>query len=129
MRDSPNRTALHAAAIVWIITWFIARLWIQRLAFGSPVVWVATALPVLPFVAFLLLLMRSIGSSDELERRIHLEALAVAFPLAMLLIMVLGLLETGIALDRQDWSYRHVWAFFPVLYLLGVMVARRRYGQ
>jgi hypothetical protein len=64
---------------------------------------------------------------DELHRRVHLEALAIAFPLTMLLLMVLGLVELVIPLSPDDWSYRHVWQFLPLFYFLGLALTWRRY--
>jgi hypothetical protein len=102
-------------------------------ALGQPQVtgtWrvVAAALPVGPFALFLFALSRAIRGLDELERRIQLEALALAFPLTMLLLMALGLFELAMPLSRDDWSYRHVWAMLPVLYATGLALARRRYS-
>ena len=65
---------------------------------------------------------------DELERRIHLEALAVAFPLGILLLMTLGLLQRAITLKFEDWSYGHVWPFMFLFYFVGLALARRRYA-
>lgn len=64
---------------------------------------------------------------DELERKIQLEALALAYPLAMLLIFTLGLLELAIPLSKEDWSYRHIWAMMPVLYFGSIAFVRRKY--
>ena len=80
------------------------------------------------FGAFLFQFIRSLRSADELERRIQLEALAVAFPLGLLLLTTLGLAERAIELNFQDWSYNHVWPYFVIFYLLGVFIARRRYA-
>ena len=63
----------------------------------------------------------------ELERRIHLEALAIAFPLATVLLLTLGLLDLAITLPGEDWSYRHVWYWLPILYAAGLTIAKRRY--
>ena len=75
----------------------------------------------------LLGLNRGVRQLDELEQRIQLEALAFAFPLAMILLLTLGLLEIAIQLPPEDLSYRHVWAMLPVLYFIGLIVANRRY--
>jgi hypothetical protein len=120
---------LGGAALLWFLSYFGARGVIESVAFGSVWVYVAAWTPALPFALLLWLLIRGIREADELERRIHLEALVVAFPLTMLMLMVLGLLEIGIELDRENWGYRHVWAFLPVLYIVGIILARRRYGQ
>lgn len=71
--------------------------------------------------------MRSVRAADEFERRIHFEALAVAFPLAILLLMTLALMQRAVELTFEDWSYAHVWIYLPVFYLLALVLARRRY--
>jgi hypothetical protein len=64
---------------------------------------------------------------DEMQRRIHLEALAIAYPLATLLLMTLGLLQRAVELPFEDWSYAHVWIYLPIFYFLGVAFTARRY--
>ena len=83
--------------------------------------------PILPFAIFLVLMIGGIRQMDELHRKVHLEALAIAFPLAMLLLMLLGLLQLAIPLSPDDWSYRHVWFFLPMFYFLGLAFTWRRY--
>jgi hypothetical protein len=121
--------ALGGAGLGWFLSYVGARAVIESVAFGSGWVYVAAWLPAIPFVVVMVLLVRGIRGLDELERRIHLEALVVAFPLTMLVLMVLGLFELGLDLDRQNWGYRHVWAFLPVFYIGGLVLARLRYGQ
>jgi hypothetical protein len=97
---------------------------------GVPV-WarIAAALAPIPLAgAALLTILRGARELDELEQRIQLEGLAFAFVMALLLIMTLGLLELAITLNRDDWSYRHVWAMLPLFYLVGIVLARRRYA-
>ena len=55
----------------------------------------------------------------------HLEALAIAYPLAILMLVTLGFLQLAIDLSPEDWSYRHIWAFLPALYFLGLTIAWR----
>jgi hypothetical protein len=88
---------------------------------------VMALLPVAVFVWILLQIVAGIRQLDELERRIQLEALAVAYPCALVLMMMLGVLQRVIYLSPQDWSYRHVWPFFVLFYLGGLALARRRY--
>ena len=85
-------------------------------------------MPVPAFVWFLAAQNRIVRAGlDELEQRIQLEALAIAFPCSLALIMMLGLLQRVIQLNPNDWSYRHVWPMMVALYFLGVVIARRRY--
>ncbi|HEY7617461.1 MAG TPA: hypothetical protein VH744_11705, partial [Terriglobales bacterium] len=54
---------------------------------------VMALLPVAVFVWILLQIVAGIRQLDELERRIQLEALAVAYPCALVLMMMLGVLQ------------------------------------
>lgn len=84
--------------------------------------------PAPAFVWFLAAQTRIVRAGlDELEQRIQLEALAIAFPCSLALIMMLGLLQRVTQLNPNDWSYRHVWPIMVALYFLGVVVARWRY--
>jgi hypothetical protein len=86
------------------------------------------ALAPTPLFAWVLwTIARGVAAMDELQRRIQLEALAFAFPVTLLLVMTLGLLEIAIGLNPNDWSYRHVWPMLFVLYLAGLGRAKRRY--
>jgi hypothetical protein len=84
--------------------------------------------PVPLFSIFVWSFVRSVRRADELERRIQLEALAIAFPLGLLLLTTLGLVQRAVELDFQDWSYNHVWPMFAVFYLAGNVIARKRYA-
>ena len=119
---------LLPATLLWVVTYLLA-LWVLRHgALAEPSLRFALALaPVAPFVFFLVTLVRHVTTLDELARRVHLEALAIAFPLAMALLMALGLVEIAVGLPRDDWSYRHTWTFLPLFYAVGLAVAWRRY--
>ena len=119
--------ALPFAAGLWILCYFTARGLLELRHLGPGLRIGAALLPVVPFAWFLWTFIGHIRAADELERRIHLEALAVAFPVTMLLLMTLGLLQLATTLSMDDWGYRHVWAFLPAFYLGGLALARRRY--
>ena len=127
-----DQTPFFARPALWVGAWFIA--WIgARFVLESPSVpvWarVIAALAPAPLAGVALLaILRGARELDELERRIQLEALAFAFVLTLLFIMTLGLMELAIPLNRDDWSYRHVWAMLPPLYFAGLALARRRYA-
>jgi len=121
------------AAIVWGVVWFLsyfgARVALERMnegADGYGRLGVAIV-PIIPFALFLWYFIRGLRESDELERKIQLEALAIAFPLAVLLLMILALVELAHPLNPNDWSYRHVWPFLPAFWFAGLTIARRKY--
>ena len=132
----PAKSAISATPVLsrpgpwvaaWFVTWIAARAVLES---GAPTwVRVVAALAPTPVAAIALLaILRGARDLDELEKRIQLEALAFAFVLAVLFLMTLGLLELAVTLNRDDWSYRHVWAMLPLLYFGGLVLARRRYA-
>ena len=129
---TPATTPLFAKPVVWGVAWFAT--WIgARIVLENPAIptWAKITLALAPTPlagAALLTILREARELDELEKRIQLEALAFAFVLTLLLIMTLGLMELAVTLNRDDWSYRHVWAMLPPLYFAGLVLARRRYS-
>ena len=79
------------------------------------------------FGLFIAAEIRLLSRLDELERRIQLEALAIAYPTAILLVFTLGVLErAGIAV----WGFqrlRDVWPLVALPYVIGLAIATRRY--
>ena len=116
-----------APIFIWAALYLSARGLLEIESLGW---WSRAAIAVVPVPAFVWVLWsvsKGIAQMDELERRIQLEALAFAFPVTMLLVMTLGLLELAIGLNKDDWSYRHVWPMLMVFYFAGLMRAKRRY--
>ena len=127
-----DKAALVSVAL-WVLTYFAARFVLDAdgtglLARGSVGALLVALAPIPPFTAALWFMIRGIAGADELERRVHLEALAVAFPLSVLMLMVLGLLDLAIDLNPADWSYRHLWPIMAMFWFLGLALARRRYS-
>lgn len=130
MSSHPKATGRTTLGLVvaWLATYAVARGVLERPDLSDAVRVAVALLPIPFFAAFLWRAIAHIREADEFERRIHLEALAVAYPLVMLLLMTLGLLERAIKLNFQDWSYLHVWYFLPIFYLAGLALARQRYS-
>lgn len=126
-RSQTNRTL--GVLIFWGASYIAARAALDvELQLGPTWLRVAAALfPVIPTAFALWAIAAALRESDELQRRVHLEALAIAYPLAILLLMTLGLLELAVGLKPEDWSYRHVWIYLPIFYFLGLFIAWRRY--
>lgn len=124
--NSPKRNTL-AVGIAWFVAYWGARFVLENpdLAVGLKVA--AALIPVPIFALFLLLFIRMIRTMDELERRIQLEALAIAYPLTVLLLMTLGLLQRAVHLKFEDWSYAHVWHYVVIFYFLSIPWVARRY--
>lgn len=132
-RATPNESRTGRAALTWGIIWMVSYFgaraaleWMGNAQPAGPRLAVAL-IPIVPFVAFIWKFISSMRQADELERRIQLEALAIAFPLATVLLMILALVQLAMPLNPDDWSYRHVWYFLPIFWLGGLSIARRRY--
>ena len=131
----PASSAPRSGAIVLgtLVAWFVlsfgVRLTLEALPDLRDGARLALALAPTPvFALFMWLFVSGLRQADEMERRIQLEALAVAFPLGLLLLTTLALVQRAVELNFQDWSYNHVWPFFVVFYLFGLALARRRYA-
>ena len=126
---TPRGTTVLALLIGWLVLYFGVRLVLEAGPDLGGNARLALALVPMPvFAAFLVQSIRALRGADELERRIQLEALAVAFPLGMLLLTTLGLVQRAVELPFEDWSFNHVWPQFVLFYLIGLFLARRRYA-
>jgi hypothetical protein len=125
-RSNPGR--LISAAAISIVTYFAARAMLEMDSLAPAWRVMAAVVPVPFFVWVLYEILRSARHLDELQRRMHLEALAFAYPLLLTLLMLLGLLELAVPLNPDNWSYRHVWQMQGIIYLIGLILAYRRYG-
>jgi hypothetical protein len=115
-------------ATVWVITFLGARFVLDRDLDLPTWAKVGAALaPVIPTALFLRAVVLGVRDLDELHRRVHLEALVVAYPVTMLFLMTLGLLDLAIELPPEDWGYRHVWPYLVIFYIVGLAISWRRY--
>lgn len=65
---------------------------------------------------------------DEVQIKIQMEAVVLAFALGLLLVMTLGLIDLFIVLNPEDWSYRFLVPIFIAFYFLGLFIAKRKYN-
>ncbi len=119
--------ALWIAGVVWLLAFIAARGALETMPPDNPLKVLVAVLPVVPAAIFVWCFVSVLRGLDELQRRVHLEALAIAYPLATLFLWTLGLLELAIDLSSEDWSYRHIWSFLPMFYFIGLAIAWRRY--
>jgi|SRR5687767_2267482 len=116
------------AGIGWFLSYVAVRAAVQSpQPFSRSALIAIVLLPVIPAAFFLFFFIRDMRRKDELERRIQLEALALAYPLILLLLLTLGLLDLVIDLNPEDWSYRHLGPFVILFYVIGLWFSTRRY--
>ena len=114
------------------ISWFLSDIAVRALVesperFPRSILIAIVLVPVIPAALFLYLFITDMRREDELQRRIQLEALALAYPLVLLLLLTLGSLDRVIDLDPENWSYRHLGPFVILFYVLGLWISTRRY--
>jgi hypothetical protein len=107
MPEQPSRSLPEGAVIIilgllWIVMYFGVRLLLEANPGLAPGLRLGLAFSPTPlFALFLWRFIAGVRSADELERRIQLEALAVAFPLGLLLLTTLGLVQRAVELSSS----------------------------
>jgi len=86
---------------------------------------IIAVVPVVPTLLGLVAILRAVRRMDELERRIHFEAVAFAFAATALLTFTYGLLEN---VDFPRVSLTWILPLMVALWGLGQALARRRYA-
>jgi hypothetical protein len=84
-------------------------------------------IPVLAFALFIYSIIKGVSSMDEVQIRVQMEAVIIAFSLGLLTLMTLGLLDLVITLKKEDWGHRHLVPYFFLFYLIGLIVSKRKY--
>jgi hypothetical protein len=123
----PGKWTVILTGFTWTLVYLLARGILDNVQLSEGLRVVVALTPVIPFTLFLVFILAGIRHMDELHRQVQLEALAIAFPLAMFLFMLLGMLELAVPLSPLDWSYRHTWSYLPLFYFIGLAIAWRRY--
>lgn len=128
--NSPAPTHAAPAVLVvagaWILSYFVARYLLDTWPQAQQWEFAIVSLPVCAFFWLVWAVQRGIRGADELERRIHLEALAMAFLTTMLAMMGLGLLEeTPRGVIALPW--RHLWLALLPLYGVCYAIAAWHY--
>ena len=113
--------------LLFVVAYFGARGGLEKVEPGSLAALGLALLPV-PFFALLIYgYVRAVRGMDELARRIQLEGLAFAFPIALLIVFTAGLLDLAGFHGSQDWDLPRLWPLMLLPYWGGIALAQRRY--
>jgi len=111
---------LLAAAIDAGAFWVLGRIELGNVAR------IAVALTPLPAdIALIVLVLRRIRRLDEFQKRVHFEAVTVAFLSTGVAVFVYGYLERAHAVGPLNAGL--VWAFMLLFYALGYLIAASHY--
>ena len=113
-------------AILWIASYTCSILTLKSFNLPVEVGLVLTIVTILAFSVFIYKYYRSIFFMDEVQIKIQMEAIVIAFSLGLMLLMTLGLLDLFITLNK-DWSYRHIVPLFATFYFTGLYISKRKY--
>jgi hypothetical protein len=100
--------------------------WLLEAHALSPALRLLVALvPVPVFTGFIVSEIQVLRRLDELQKRIQLEALAIAFPAGIILAIAVEYLQKAGFLT--EWTFGDVWPYMALLYLPAYLIARGRY--
>jgi len=123
-----SRRSLLVVPLLFVLAYFGARGGLENVEPGSGAALALALLPV-PFFALLIFFyVRAVRGMDELGRRIQLEGLAFAFPIALLIVFTAGLLDLAGFHGSQDWDLPRLWPLMLLPYWGGIALAQRRYA-
>lgn len=125
--DKTGWAILITSIVLFVGTWAVARGLLKQNDLSQTVRVILALLPIAPFAWMLWKFISGITSLDELQKKIQLEALAIAYPVMMVFLMTLGLLDIAIGLSYENFGLKHLWYYMPLFYFLGVFIATRRY--
>lgn len=87
---------------------------------------IAVALSPVPLkIAVIALILRAIRQLDEFQKRVHFEAVTVAFLSTGVAVFVYGYLQKAQAVGPLDLG--RVWTFMLLFYAIGVFIAKKHY--
>jgi hypothetical protein len=117
-----RKEGLFALAL-YTVTLFISISLIEKYHHGWWRIPIAVT-PILPCLLFVRALLRFYSRCDELQIRIHLQALAFAFGCTAILTLTYGFLQN---VGFPDINYVWVWPVMGTLWVIGAAAAQRKY--
>lgn len=114
-------------ALVFSVSFAISVFALSKYSLPLFIVLLIIAVNALFFGVYAFKMIQSIGAMDEVEIRIHLEAVSVAFVLALLTVMVLGMAEIVQGFELKKISFLYIFPLFFLFYFIGLFISKRKY--
>ena len=115
-------------AVIWSLSYIGSLFALKTLNIPQAAGIMLTFVTIIAFALFIYKYYRSIYFMDEVQIKIQMEAIVIGFSLGLLLMLALGLLELSIQLNKDDWSYRHLFPMFIAFYFIGLLISRNKYN-
>jgi hypothetical protein len=114
-------------ALIFAVCFPVSVFALSRYSLTLPVALLIIAINAVLFVVYTLKLIQSISYMDEVQIRIQLEAVSVAFVLSLLLVMILGLTGLVKNLGLNNINFLYIFPLFFLFYVIGLFISKRRY--
>jgi hypothetical protein len=115
--------SLAISMLIYMVLLFISIRWMKQ-APPAPWKYLIAVMPVVPALWVPVAVVRFLRDLDELQRKIHMDALAFGFTLSAVLTLSYGFLQNA---GLPDLSWTFVWPVMAFSWILGLFLSRRRY--
>ncbi len=125
MKRKVTDRSIYIVAGLIVISWVVASVLLEMLKIGLAVRVLIGLVPVSLLVFQVILCFRYAQGQDEVQKRIILEGLAIAFSIALPVIFLIGfIMKAGINLP---FTFMDSGYFMEIALLIGYAIAYRRY--
>lgn len=123
MDNTPKSTVPSLIAAVTLVASAIV---LKAFQFNPEIRILISLIPVIPTVILIWSMAKAIRHLDEMQQKIQLEGLALAFAGALIITIIGGMLQVA-KVDLPSFSMLYVYAFMVILYSVGTLLAGRKY--
>ena len=120
-----NRTVILVTLVLATAIDIAASLLLRRTDLGATARTAIALLPLPGNIALIALILRAIRRLDEFQKRVHFEAVTMAFLSTGVAVFVYGYLQKAHAVGPLDLGW--VWTFMLLFYAIGFFIAKRHY--
>ncbi len=114
-------------ALIFSVSFAISVFYLSGYSPAVPVALLIITLNSLLFGVYAFKLIQSISTLDEVQIRIHLEAVSLAFVLSLLLVMILGMTALVKELPLDNVSFLYIFPLLFFFYFIGLWISKRKY--
>lgn|SRR5690606_38037122 len=126
MKKQTNRKAI-LWALIFAICFLVSVFVLSKFSFSIPVVVLIIFINALLFGIYTFKLIYSINFMDEVQIKIQLESVSIAFVLSLFLVMILGLIELIQKVNVGAFSFLYIFPLFFLFYFIGLLISNRKY--
>lgn len=114
-------------SLIFAVSFPISVFGLSRYSLSVPIALFIIAINALLFGVYTAKLIQTIKSLDEVQIRIQLEAVSVAFVLSLLLVMILDMVGLVGDLKLDNISFLYIFPLLFFFYLIGLFISKRKY--